>query len=236
MTSSRHSTPPTPRPSAPLGNRRRIHRRVGPVLPRPRRHRETLRRTFQRTSRREHVRGHRIDPLPGPGHRRGERHRQTGVARRQGVRRRIHRGPRPTRRKMDHGRLPGFPLRARIERGLSERPRLDDRQMDERRPKARTPKSSSSGCATRTSSRAASPSPRAIRRCSSGGQIIGWNPKLGKIVSMHFDAKGGFGNDVWIKDGRNGSSRPRAVPRRQHKHCRQCASRRWMPTPSPGSR
>jgi uncharacterized protein (TIGR02246 family) len=35
----------------------------------------------------------------------------------------------------------------------------------------------------------------------SGGQIIGWNPKLGHIVSLHFDAQGGFGNDVWIKDG-----------------------------------
>ena len=34
-----------------------------------------------------------------------------------------------------------------------------------------------------------------------GGQIIGWNPKLGRIVSMHYDANGGFGNDVWIKDG-----------------------------------
>jgi uncharacterized protein (TIGR02246 family) len=33
-----------------------------------------------------------------------------------------------------------------------------------------------------------------------GGQIIGWNPKLGRIVSWHFDAQGGFGNDVWIKD------------------------------------
>src|SRR5208283_3926196 len=34
-----------------------------------------------------------------------------------------------------------------------------------------------------------------------GGQIIGWNPRLGKIVSMHYDAQGGFGNDAWIKDG-----------------------------------
>lgn len=34
-----------------------------------------------------------------------------------------------------------------------------------------------------------------------GGQIIGWNPKLGRIVSWHFDAQGGFGNDAWIKDG-----------------------------------
>ena len=34
-----------------------------------------------------------------------------------------------------------------------------------------------------------------------GGQIIGWNPKLGRIVSWHFDAQGGFGKDVWIKDG-----------------------------------
>ncbi len=34
-----------------------------------------------------------------------------------------------------------------------------------------------------------------------GGQFIGWNPKLGRIVSLHFDARGGFGNDVWIKDG-----------------------------------
>jgi uncharacterized protein (TIGR02246 family) len=35
----------------------------------------------------------------------------------------------------------------------------------------------------------------------SGGQIIGWNPKLGRIVSWHFDVQGGFGHDVWIKDG-----------------------------------
>lgn len=34
-----------------------------------------------------------------------------------------------------------------------------------------------------------------------GGQIIGWNPKLRSIVSWHFDAQGGFGNDVWTKDG-----------------------------------
>ena len=34
-----------------------------------------------------------------------------------------------------------------------------------------------------------------------GGQFIGWNPKLGRIVSLHFDARGGFGNNVWIKDG-----------------------------------
>jgi uncharacterized protein (TIGR02246 family) len=34
-----------------------------------------------------------------------------------------------------------------------------------------------------------------------GGQIIGWNPKTARIVSLHFDANGGFGNDTWIKDG-----------------------------------
>lgn len=34
-----------------------------------------------------------------------------------------------------------------------------------------------------------------------GAQIIGWNPKLGQIVSWHFDAQGGFGDDVWTKDG-----------------------------------
>jgi uncharacterized protein (TIGR02246 family) len=34
-----------------------------------------------------------------------------------------------------------------------------------------------------------------------GGQIIGWHPKLGRIVSWHFGPEGGFGNDVWIKDG-----------------------------------
>jgi uncharacterized protein (TIGR02246 family) len=34
-----------------------------------------------------------------------------------------------------------------------------------------------------------------------GGQIVGWNPKLGRIVSWHFDAQGGFGDDVWAKDG-----------------------------------
>jgi uncharacterized protein (TIGR02246 family) len=33
-----------------------------------------------------------------------------------------------------------------------------------------------------------------------GGQIIGWDPRLGKIVSWHFDASGGFGNDVWTKE------------------------------------
>ncbi len=32
-------------------------------------------------------------------------------------------------------------------------------------------------------------------------QIIGWNPKLGAIVSWHFDASGGFGSDVWTKEG-----------------------------------
>jgi uncharacterized protein (TIGR02246 family) len=34
-----------------------------------------------------------------------------------------------------------------------------------------------------------------------GGQIVGWDPKLGQIVSWHFDAQGGFGRDVWTKDG-----------------------------------
>lgn len=34
-----------------------------------------------------------------------------------------------------------------------------------------------------------------------GGQIIGWDPRLGRIVSWHFDAQGGFGHDVWTKDG-----------------------------------
>ncbi len=34
-----------------------------------------------------------------------------------------------------------------------------------------------------------------------GGQIIGWHPKRGRIVSWHFDAQGGFGEDVWTKDG-----------------------------------
>ena len=36
-----------------------------------------------------------------------------------------------------------------------------------------------------------------------GGQIIGWNPKLAKIVSWRFDPEGGFGSDVWTKDGSN---------------------------------
>jgi uncharacterized protein (TIGR02246 family) len=34
-----------------------------------------------------------------------------------------------------------------------------------------------------------------------GGQIIGWNPKLGRIVSWNFGAQGGFGNGAWSKDG-----------------------------------
>jgi uncharacterized protein (TIGR02246 family) len=34
-----------------------------------------------------------------------------------------------------------------------------------------------------------------------GGQIIGWNPKLRRIVSWHFGSEGGFGHDVWTKDG-----------------------------------
>ncbi|MGO9111731.1 MAG: YybH family protein [Thermoguttaceae bacterium] len=39
------------------------------------------------------------------------------------------------------------------------------------------------------------------RSTLTGGQIIGWNPKLGRIVSWHFDAQGGFGEDAWTKDG-----------------------------------
>jgi len=34
-----------------------------------------------------------------------------------------------------------------------------------------------------------------------GGQIIGWNPKLAQIVSWHFEPQGGFGEDSWTKDG-----------------------------------
>jgi uncharacterized protein (TIGR02246 family) len=34
-----------------------------------------------------------------------------------------------------------------------------------------------------------------------GGQIIGWHPKKGRIVSMQFEAGGGFGNNLWAKDG-----------------------------------
>ena len=34
-----------------------------------------------------------------------------------------------------------------------------------------------------------------------GAQVIGWNPKLGRIISWHFDAQGGFGNDAWNKAG-----------------------------------
>ncbi len=32
-------------------------------------------------------------------------------------------------------------------------------------------------------------------------QVIGWNPKLRAIVSWHFDASGGFGDDLWSLDG-----------------------------------
>lgn len=34
-----------------------------------------------------------------------------------------------------------------------------------------------------------------------GLQLIGWDPRLGAIVSWHFDADGGFGHDVWTRDG-----------------------------------
>jgi uncharacterized protein (TIGR02246 family) len=34
-----------------------------------------------------------------------------------------------------------------------------------------------------------------------GVQMIGWNPKLERIVSWHFDPLGGFGTGVWGKDG-----------------------------------
>ena len=34
-----------------------------------------------------------------------------------------------------------------------------------------------------------------------GVQLIGWDPRLGAIVSWHFDADGGFGHDVWTRDG-----------------------------------
>ncbi len=39
------------------------------------------------------------------------------------------------------------------------------------------------------------------RSTLTGGQIIGWDPRLGRIVSWHFDAQGGFGKDVWMRDG-----------------------------------
>ncbi len=35
----------------------------------------------------------------------------------------------------------------------------------------------------------------------SGAQIVGWNPRIGKIVAWHFGADGGFGQSVWTKDG-----------------------------------
>jgi hypothetical protein len=39
-------------------------------------------------------------------------------------------------------------------------------------------------------------------KTSTGGvQIVGWNPRLGKIVAWHFDSEGGFGQSVWTKDG-----------------------------------
>ena len=49
-----------------------------------------------------------------------------------------------------------------------------------------------------------------------GGQIIGWHPKRGQIVSMHFDANGGFGNDA-LDQGRleMGARCDRRVPRWQ---------------------
>lgn len=34
-----------------------------------------------------------------------------------------------------------------------------------------------------------------------GGQIIGWDPNTASVVSWHFDAEGGFGHDVWKKEG-----------------------------------
>ncbi len=39
------------------------------------------------------------------------------------------------------------------------------------------------------------------KQALSGAQLIGWNPRLGKIVAWHFDANGGFGDDVWTKSG-----------------------------------
>jgi len=39
------------------------------------------------------------------------------------------------------------------------------------------------------------------RAGQSGTQIIGWDPRLGRMVSWHFDADGGFGHEVWIRDG-----------------------------------
>ncbi len=46
-----------------------------------------------------------------------------------------------------------------------------------------------------------------------GAQVIGWNPKLGHIVSWHFDAQGGFGNDAWTKEGSNWTVEARGVLR-----------------------
>ena len=50
-----------------------------------------------------------------------------------------------------------------------------------------------------------------------GAQVIGWNPKSGKIVSWHFDAQGGFGNDAWTKEAQVGHRGDRHAPRRQRK-------------------
>ncbi len=36
----------------------------------------------------------------------------------------------------------------------------------------------------------------------SGVQIVGWDPRAGKIVSWHFAEDGGFGNSAWTKDGK----------------------------------
>ena len=112
----------------------------------------------------------------------------------------LHRGPCPARRQVDHGCRARRPLRAGLNGDYlkdlewligdwkveaKDRPLLLHFEwMAQRNFIKNTYMVTKDGKSTLT-----------------GGQIIGWNPKLGRIVSWHFDAEGGFGNDVWTKDG-----------------------------------
>ncbi len=46
-----------------------------------------------------------------------------------------------------------------------------------------------------------------------GLQIIAWDPILGKIRSWVFDADGGFGSEIWTRDGKRWVQEATAVTR-----------------------
>ena len=87
---------------------------------------------------------------------------------------------------------------------------MGDRRLDRRRPKTGPLRLHFEWMAQRNFIKNTYIATKDGKSTLTGGQIIGWNPKLGRIVSWHFDAKGGFGDECGPRMARSGSSRRRA--------------------------